>query len=158
MKDVYLSLGTNLGEREINLSRAEALISQKIGRIILSSSNYQTKPVDFVSQNDFINKVILVQTSLSPLNILEETKKIECLLGRQKKSRNGLYSDRTIDIDILYIDNEIIDFPDIQIPHPRLHERMFVLEPLNEIAPFFMHPILQKKTAEMIEDVKALGH
>ena len=154
MKDVYLSLGTNLGEREINLSRAEVLISQRIGQVILSSSNYQTKPVDFVSQNDFINKVILVQTNLSPLNILEATKKIECLLGRQKKSHNGFYSDRTIDIDILYIDNEIIDLPDIQIPHPRLHERLFVLEPLNEIAPSFRHPILQKNTSEMIEDIK----
>lgn len=154
MKDVYLSLGTNLGEREINLSRAEVLISQRIGQVILSSSNYQTKPVDFVSQNDFINKVILVQTNLSPLNILEATKKIECLLGRQKKSHNGFYSDRTIDIDILYIDNEIIDLPDIQIPHPRLHERLFVLEPLNEITPFFRHPILQKNTSEMIEDMK----
>ncbi len=154
MKDVYLSLGTNLGEREINLSRAEVLISQRIGQVLLSSSNYQTKPVDFVSQNDFINKVILVQTNLSPLNILEATKKIECLLGRQKKSHNGFYSDRTIDIDILYIDNEIIDLPDIQIPHPRLHERLFVLEPLNEIAPSFRHPILQKSTSEMIEDMK----
>ena len=154
MKDVYLSLGTNLGEREINLSRAEVLISQRIGQVILSSSNYQTKPVDFVSQNDFINKVILVQTNLSPLNILEATKKIECLLGREKKSHNGLYSDRTIDIDILYMDNEIIDLPDIQIPHPRLHERLFVLEPLNEIAPSFRHPILQKNTSEMIEDIK----
>lgn len=154
MKDVYLSLGTNLGEREINLSRAEVLISQRIGQVILSSSNYQTKPVDFVSQNDFINKVILVQTNLSPLNILEATKKIECLLGREKKSHNGLYSDRTIDIDILYMDNEIIDFRDIQIPHPRLHERLFVLEPLNEIAPSFRHPILQKNTSEMIEDIK----
>ena len=154
MKDVYLSLGTNLGEREINLSRAEVLISQRIGQVILSSSNYQTKPVDFVSQNDFINKVILVQTNLSPLNILEATKKIECLLGREKKSHNGLYSDRTIDIDIFYIDNEIIDLPDIQIPHPRLHERLFVLEPLNEITPFFRHPILQKNTSEMIEDIK----
>lgn len=154
MKDVYLSLGTNLGEREINLSRAEVLISQRIGQVLLSSSNYQTKPVDFVSQNDFINKVILVQTNLSPLNILEATKKIECLLGREKKSHNGLYSDRTIDIDILYMDNEIIDFRDIQIPHPRLHERLFVLEPLNEIAPSFRHPILQKNTSEMIEDIK----
>ena len=154
MKDVYLSLGTNLGEREINLSRAEVLISQRIGQVILSSSNYQTKPVDFVSQNDFINKVILVRTSLSALNILEETKKIEGLLGREKKSHNGLYSDRTIDIDILYMDNEIIDFRDIQIPHPRLHERLFVLEPLNEIAPSFRHPILQKNTSEMIEDIK----
>ena len=154
MKDVYLSLGTNLGEREINLSRAEVLISQRIGQDLLSSSNYRTKPVDFVSQNDFINKVILVQTSLSALNILEETKKIEGLLGREKKSHNGLYSDRTIDIDILYMDNEIIDFRDIQIPHPRLHERLFVLEPLNEIAPSFRHPILQKSTSEMIEDMK----
>ena len=154
MKDVYLSLGTNLGEREINLSRAEVLISQRIGQVLLSSSNYRTKPVDFVSQNDFINKVILVRTSLSALNILEETKKIEGLLGREKKSHNGLYSDRTIDIDILYMDNEIIDFRDIQIPHPRLHERLFVLEPLNEIAPSFRHPILQKSTSEMIEDMK----
>ena len=154
MKDVYLSLGTNLGEREINLSRAEVLISQRIGQVLLSSSNYQTKPVDFVSQNDFINKVILVRTRLSALNILEETKKIEGLLGREKKSHNGLYSDRTIDIDILYMDNEIIDFRDIQIPHPRLHERLFVLEPLNEIAPSFRHPILQKNTSEMIEDIK----
>ncbi len=140
---VYLGLGTNLGDKERNLNNAILKISQDIGKVICQSSFYASKPWGFESENDFLNAVILAETNMSPLELLAKTQEIELELGRTVKSTNG-YADRVIDIDILLFDNEIIDIPELKIPHPLITERDFVYIPLLEIAPNLLHPISGK--------------
>ena len=130
----FLSLGTNLGNKQENLQIAIQYIAEKIGKIIAQSSVMETDPWGFVSENTFLNMVIKVETSLSPLEILKETQKIEKLMGRTQKTQQA-YQDRIIDIDIILYDDIILDTPELKLPHPLLHERDFVLKPLCEIAP-----------------------
>ena len=142
MKSVcFLSLGTNLGNKQENLQIAIQHIAKKVGKVIAQSSVIETEPWGFVSENTFLNMVIKVETSLSPLTILKEAQKIEKLMGRVEKT-NNVYQDRIIDIDIILYDNVILDTPELKLPHPLFHQRDFVLKPLCEIAPEFIHPIL----------------
>ena len=133
MTKSYLALGSNLGDKEGNILRAYELIEERVGKILRKSSLYYTKPVGFCSENDFVNTAICVETSLTPRQLLAETQKIERLLGRTRKSRGGEYHDRVIDIDILLYGDETIHEPDLVIPHPLMHERDFVMNPLKEI-------------------------
>jgi len=153
MVTVYLSLGTNLGNREANLNKAVAIIEKRIGSISSVSAFYQTAPWGFESSNEFLNLALETKTALTPEELLRETQLIEKQLGRLKKS-NRSYSDRLIDIDILYYNQDIINTPQLIIPHPLLHCREFVLAPLNEIAPHLLHPVLQKTTAELFAALK----
>jgi len=136
MAIVFLGLGSNLGNKAQYLNAAKDAIKQEIGEIITQSSFYETKAVGFEG-NSFINQVIKVQTTLSPENLLQKTQKIEKKLGRIKKSiiKNGVlvYANRTIDIDILLYDDLQMDTETLTIPHPRMHEREFVMKPLREI-------------------------
>ena len=150
---VYLGLGTNLGDKERNLNNAILKISQDIGKVICQSSFYASKPWGFESENDFLNAVILAETNMSPLELLAKTQEIELELGRTVKSTNG-YADRVIDIDILLFDNEIIDIPELKIPHPLITERDFVYIPLLEIAPNLLHPISGKTFNKKNKSVK----
>lgn len=146
---VYLSLGTNLGEKERNIKNALVAISKRIGHVLNCSSNYENSPWGFDSENTFLNVVVKVETTLSAQTILAEILCIEKKLGRTEKTKNGSYCDRIIDIDILFFDNEIIDSENLKIPHPLLAKRMFVLKPLCEIAPDFIHPVLQKSMQQL---------
>ena len=139
---LFLSLGTNLGDKEQNLNNAIDLINRKIGQVVKKSSFYGTEPVDFVSDNDFLNAVIQVKTKLSVYQVFKQTRKIEKILGRKKKSRNGIYADRIIDIDFLVYNNLIINTKKLTLPHPKLHLRAFVTEPLAEILPNWKLQIL----------------
>lgn len=130
---VYLSLGTNLGDKEGNISEAYRRIGEKVGRIVRRSSLYQTKPWGFESENDFVNSAICCETSLTPRQLLQETQAIEREMGRTVKSVNGEYHDRVIDIDILLYDDIEVNEPDLVIPHPLMKERDFVMNPLKEI-------------------------
>lgn len=150
---VYLSLGTNLGEKERNIKNALVAISKRIGHVLDCSSNYENSAWGFDSENTFLNIVVKVETTLSAQAILAEILCIEKKLGRTEKTKNGSYCDRIIDIDILFFDNEIIDSENLKIPHPLLAKRMFVLKPLCEIAPDFIHPVLQKSTKELYSDL-----
>ncbi len=134
MTEAYLGIGTNLGDKEGNILRTYELIEQKVGKIARRSSVYKSEPWGFQSQNEFLNTVICVETELSPRQLLTETQKIERLMGRTRKSRGGEYHDRVIDIDILLYGDEIINEPDLVIPHPLMKEREFVMKPLNEIS------------------------
>lgn len=131
---IYLSLGSNLGDKEGNILRAYALIEQRIGHIVRKSSLHRTEPWGFESSNDFLNSAIAIETSLTPRELLKETQRIEREIGRTAKtSADGSYQDRLIDIDILIYNDLIIDEPDLQIPHPLMNQRDFVLKPLKEI-------------------------
>jgi len=146
---VYLGLGTNLGEKERNLNDAIISLSQEVGFVIRSSTFYASKPWGFESDNDFLNAVVLVDTALTPFDVLSKTQEIEKSLGRTAKTING-YSDRLIDIDILLYDNLIIDQPTLKIPHPLIAERDFVIIPLSEIAPDLVHPVFGRKIVELL--------
>ncbi|MBQ6965257.1 MAG: 2-amino-4-hydroxy-6-hydroxymethyldihydropteridine diphosphokinase [Bacteroidaceae bacterium] len=129
----YLSLGTNLGDKEQNLTFAISEIARRIGVIKAQSAFLATEPWGFDSENAFLNAAICVETKLSPHALLRETQKIEREMGRTHKSVNGVYHDRIIDIDILLYDDLHIYTPQLTIPHPHMYERDFVLIPLKEI-------------------------
>lgn len=137
---VYLGLGSNLGDRRMNIIRAIELIGERVGRVTQCSSLIETEPWGFESENNFLNGVILCETTLTPRQVLRKTQKIERDLGRIKKTNSQrstvnsqLYSDRPIDIDILLYDDLTVDEPDLKIPHPLMQEREFVMIPLKEI-------------------------
>jgi 2-amino-4-hydroxy-6-hydroxymethyldihydropteridine diphosphokinase len=135
MHQVYLGLGTNLGDKEANLKAALEEIAKRVGEITSQSAFYASEPWGFESDNSFLNAVCGVCTDLSPEETLRTTQEIERTLGRLKKSVNGVYSDRIIDIDILLFDDWQINTPELTIPHPLMWERDFVKIPLKEIAP-----------------------
>ena len=141
----YLGLGSNLGNRGECLRKAIGLIGERVGKVVRQSAFIETEPWGFDSPNRFLNGVILVETTLSPHELLKATQQIERYLGRRKKSTPVIppqeepttterrYADRTIDIDILTYDDLTVDEPDLKIPHPLMHERDFVMKPLSEI-------------------------
>ena len=135
MSTLYLSLGTNLGDRRQNLKSALELIGSKVGTVVSTSDIIETDPWGFESPNPFLNTVVKVETDLKPLEVLDVTQEIERQLGRATKSVNGEYHDRLIDIDILLYDDLVMDTPELTIPHPLMYERKFVMEPLAQIAP-----------------------
>ena len=137
--EVYLGLGSNLGNRETNITRAIELIGERVGLVIRQSSLIETEPWGFESDNKFLNGVILVETTLTPRQLLTVTQKIERELGKRRKHStrrsqdSSLFRDRPIDIDILLYDDLTIDEPDLKIPHPLMQDRDFVMIPLKEI-------------------------
>lgn len=133
MHTVYLSLGTNLGDKEANLLSAITEISRRIGPVKGQSAFFETQPWGFESANMFVNAAVKVETELSPFEVLDVTQLIERQLGRTTKSVNGEYHDRLIDIDILLYDDLHISTPTLTIPHPHMHERDFVQIPLKQI-------------------------
>ena len=135
MATLYLSLGTNLGDRQKNLTSAMALIGREIGTVVSASDVMETDPWGFDSANRFLNMAAKVQTDLQPLEVLHATQEIERKLGRSHKTQNGEYHDRLIDIDILLYDNLVMNTPELTIPHPHMYERDFVMKPLLQIAP-----------------------
>lgn len=146
---VYLGLGTNLGDKEANLHAAVQKINERVGKVISLSAFYVTAPWGFSSENSFLNAACCIESELPPLEILKETQAIERELGRMKKSMGGNYSDRLIDIDILLYGDLILHTPELELPHPLMTERRFVMEPLIEIAPDVVHPVLGRKLKEI---------
>ncbi|MBP5317904.1 MAG: 2-amino-4-hydroxy-6-hydroxymethyldihydropteridine diphosphokinase [Paludibacteraceae bacterium] len=147
---VYLGLGSNLGDRASLLQQAEDLLRRNVGPITARSKQYETAPEGFESTNNFLNMVVRIETVLNPQFLRRATEDIERRLGRSQKSRNGVYHDRTIDIDILYYDQRVYRYCGLVLPHPRLHERQFVLKPLCDIAPDELHPGLGKTNRQLL--------
>jgi len=147
---VYLGLGSNSGEKQEYLQRAMDYIAQRM-RIEKKSSVYDTAPLENTNQPRFLNMVCQVATSVPAATLIFLTKGIEAKLGRLPGPVNG---PRIIDIDILLYGNDIVDTPDLKIPHPRITEREFVLAPLAEIAPNLVHPVAKKTMKELFEAVK----
>lgn len=149
MNLVYLALGTNLGNKPSNLLQAIGWLAEKIGIFSALSSVYKTKPIGFESDNDFLNMVVGVETLLTPIEILSITQSIEKTIGRTQKT-GTFYQDRIIDIDLIAYKDLIIQSENLQLPHPLFHKRRFVLEPFNEIAPDYVHPVLHKKVKKLL--------
>lgn len=130
---VYLGLGSNLGDKAANITIAVQHIEEQIGHVVRQSALYVSEPWGFESENDFVNAVICCQTTLTPHQLLRATQRIERQMGRKRKSQDGVYHDRVIDIDILLYDDLTIDTPTLKIPHPLMQQRDFVMIPLEEI-------------------------
>ena len=147
---VFLSLGTNIGNKEENLTRAIEALSLALGKCLAVSTYHETTPWGFDSKNSFLNCAAVFNTETTALQLLDITENIERELGRTTKSTNGNYSDRIIDIDILLCDGEVIETPRLTVPHPLMHKRTFVLAPLAEIAPDAIHPTSGKSISELL--------
>jgi 2-amino-4-hydroxy-6-hydroxymethyldihydropteridine diphosphokinase len=152
MNKVFLGIGTNLGERKRNLREAIEAIEEHIGKVLNSSSVYETVPWGFEAESDFLNMVVEVETGLSPSELLKKIFEIELKLGRERTQDR--YSSRVIDIDILLYDDLIVDQKGLKIPHRLMHERRFVLAPLCEIAPDLIHPMLKKSISVLLEECR----
>ena len=154
MTTVHLGLGTNIGNRKENLTRAIEALSLALGHYTALSSFIETAPWGFDSENAFLNCAVAFETELVPQELLGTTESIERELGRTTKSNGGVYHDRVIDIDILLYGSEIVETPRLTIPHPLMHLRDFVLEPLAEIAPHAIHPTSGKSIDELATELK----
>ncbi len=141
MVNVFLLLGSNIGDRRWFLAQAIAAIEKSLGAVFQMSSVYETQAWGKTDEADYLNQVLLLKIIIDPRILLNKILVIEKELGRE---RNEKWGARTIDIDILFYGNEIINEPDLIIPHPQLHKRKFTLEPLAEIAPDFVHPVLKQ--------------
>lgn len=152
MHTVFLGIGGNLGNRLAYIYQAQQLINEDIGRILAKSNIYETPPWGFHSSLNFYNQVLKLETSKNAHSTLQFCQFIEKKMGRERKKEQ--FSSRVIDIDILLFDKEIINEEHLQIPHQRLHLRKFVLLPLSELAPTFVHPLLKKTITELLDVCK----
>ena len=153
MATAYLSLGSNLGDRLRLIQEAVAALTVEAGSVTALSLLYETEPWGFSSPHRFLNVALALETTLSPETLLAVTQRIERDLGRTHKSVDGRYADRTIDIDLLFVGDAVLDTPALTLPHPRLHLRRFVLEPLCEIAPDLCHPLLRKSVSQLLAEL-----
>ena len=149
---VYLGLGTNIGNKRKNMVTAAALLAERAGDVLSLSSFYETEPWGFASENTFLNAALELETDCSPMDLLRLTQQIEREMGRTQKS-DGSYHDRIIDIDILLYGNEVVHHEDLVVPHPLMQQRLFVMQPLAEIAPSLVHPVLQKSMYDLYMDL-----
>lgn len=149
---VYLGLGTNIGNKRKNMVTAAALLAERAGDVLSLSSFYETEPWRFASENTFLNAALELETACSPMELLHLTQQIEREMGRTQKS-DGSYHDRIIDIDILLYGNEVVHHEDLVVPHPLMQQRLFVMQPLAEIAPSLVHPVLQKSMYDLYMDL-----
>jgi 2-amino-4-hydroxy-6-hydroxymethyldihydropteridine diphosphokinase len=156
MIKVFLSLGTNLGNKKANLSTAISEIEKNIGHITLYSGIYETEAWGFECEYNFLNQVILVMTDMEPSRLINSCLAIEKKMGRERKKGEN-YESRIIDIDILFYGESIVAENNLTIPHPQLHKRKFILEPLNEIAPDLVHPLLGKSVWKILEECADSG-
>ena len=150
MKNIFLSLGSNLGNREANLNTALEEISEFF-TILNKSKIHETEPEDYLDQAKFLNMAIEIETELTPVELIFKLQEIEHKMGRQRTVEKG---PRIIDLDIIFYDNKTVNSPNLKIPHPRAHLRNFVLIPMKEIAPNYLHPGLKQDINTLYEKLK----
>lgn len=149
MKQTVLLLGSNIDNRLDLLASASSLIIAQIGQLVAASSIYESDPWGYDSKNPFLNQAVIIKTNFSPEKVLEICLSIEAELGRTRR-KNKAYADRNIDIDILLYEELIVCTDNLEIPHPRMHQRKFCMEPLTEIAPNWIVPTFQKTTSQVL--------
>jgi len=150
MNKVYLSLGSNRGDRISNLDKARISIEKKLGKIVAGSFLYETPPWKMKDETDFINQVLLLETIVPVEQVMDAIIQMEERMGRVRTQKK--YESRIIDIDILFFNGEIIHTDKLVIPHPLMQQRRFVLEPMAEIAPEFVHPVFKKNILRLLEE------
>ena len=161
MNKVTLLIGGNEGDRELLIDRATELIRERVGSVVALSGVYETEPWgDFEVEcgkgrvERFLNRGMMVETTLSPWQVLRTALDIEKDLGRvRSRLSSGLYRSRPMDVDLIFYDDFVVDTPELTLPHPRMHLRRFVLEPLNEIMPGYRHPLLGKTVNELLSEL-----
>ena len=153
MHKVFIGIGGNIGDKQKNFTRVRPLINQRLGKILKESSIYETPPWGFHSEFKFWNQAMYIETTLETEEMLWRIKEIEAMFGRNMEE-NSTYDNREMDIDILYFDDIFYDSKELVIPHRRLHERLFVLVPLVEIAPEFKHPLLRMTNLTLLENCR----
>lgn len=153
MANVLIGIGSNIGERKENIGKAISLLKEKC-RILKMSPLYETEPIGYRYQEWFLNCAIKVKTSLKPQELLDFLQSIEKRLGRVRTIKNG---PRTVDLDMLFYGKKIINESNLIVPHPRLHKRLFVLKPLKDICPDFVHPILKKNIKGLYSAVNKIA-
>jgi 2-amino-4-hydroxy-6-hydroxymethyldihydropteridine diphosphokinase len=152
LKRIYLSLGSNIGDREANLRKAVELLEALDVHVLRASRIYETEPVDYVDQAWFLNQVVEAETALFPMQLLTRIARIERELGRTRTVPKG---PRTLDIDILFYAEAVVHTARLEIPHPRMAERRFVLLPLAELAPDLRHPVTRLSVRQMLQNAPA---
>ncbi len=150
MAKLFLLLGGNLGDKEQIFSTARKRLQKELGEVVQLSSVYETEPWGFKSEDLFWNQVVVIETGKSPEKVLQVTKAVEQELGRIRKAER--YSSRLIDIDLLFYDDLVYHEPNLELPHPRMIDRRFVLEPLAEVAAHMVHPVFRQTIIELLEN------
>lgn len=147
---VYVLSGSNLGDRVSQLEHARSEVERRIGRMTGSSALYETAAWGKTDQPAFLNQVIRLETRLSAADVLEQLLSVEHALGRERRER---WAPRTVDLDLLFFDTEVLALDGLEVPHPRLHLRRFTLEPMVELAPDFVHPVFRLSMKELLDRV-----
>ena len=149
MSGIYLLLGSNLGDRMVMLEKAQTLVEQQLGPVKAQSSLYETAAWGIENQAAFLNQVLEIETPLSPQDLLQAALTVEQQLGRVRAQKWG---PRSLDLDILYYGEQVMESPELTLPHPQLHLRRFTLVPLCEIAPLWVHPVLKKNNLQLLQE------
>jgi len=150
-QEIYIGLGSNLGDRLANIKKAIELMRKEGIEIIDESSTYETEPFGYKEQGWFLNSVVKGKTELSPSRLWKSLEKIEKSMGREREVKWG---PRIIDLDLLFYGNRMLNGKQLQVPHPELHKRKFVLVPLAEVAPKLVHPVFKKTISELLTDLR----
>lgn len=149
---LLLSVGGNIGDTTEQFGRLWQLLNERVGKVTVVSPYYKTAPWGFESDHTFTNAAAEVLTTLAPIEVLDATQEIERLLGRTSKSEDGIYHDRTIDIDLIAYNDIVMQTERLTLPHPLMEKRRFVLQPLYDIAPDWVHPLLHRSVRQLLEE------